>query len=84
MIYRDDGAARAEHANALIDEIARLERQKVGLAATEQRLEEVRRALAALQLAPAPAPDRPPGLVTHLAVFAATAATAYLGYALLI
>lgn len=82
-MYRDDAAARAEHANALIDEIAALERQKLGLAATEQRLEDARRELAALQPAPTTTPDHPPGLATHLAVFAATAATAYLGYTLL-
>lgn len=83
MTYRDDAAARAEHANALIDEIARLERQKLGLAATEQRLEEVRRELAALQVHPAAAPDRMPGPFTHLVVFAASAAVAYVGYTLL-
>lgn len=83
MTYRDDTAARAEHANALIDEIARLEREKLGHAATEQRLEEARRELAGLQVQPHAPPHRMPGLFAHVAVFAATATVAYLGYTLL-
>lgn len=83
-MYRDDDAARGERANALIDEIARLERAKVAQAATDERLEAARRELAALQPPAGPAPERPPGLATHVAVFAATAAAAYAGYVLLL
>ena len=83
-MYRDDDAAHAERANALIDEIADLERQKVAQAQTDARLEAAKRALAALQVTPAP-PDasKPAGLLVHLFVFSATATAAYLGYTLL-
>ena len=82
MIYRDDDAARAGRASALIDEIAGLEHHKVALAATDQRLEAARRELAALLPAAATAPRRP-GALAHLLVFGATAGAAYLGYTLL-
>jgi len=81
--YRDDDGARAGRANSLIDEIAKLEHQKVAHAATEQRLEEARRELSTLQ-AHAPAAPRGPGALAHLLVFGATAGAAFLGYTLLI
>lgn len=85
-MYRDDDAARASRADALIDEIAELERQKVAHAAAEQRLEAARHELRALQAAASadPAPrERSPGLATHVCVFALTAGAAFLGYTLL-
>lgn len=85
-MYRDDDAARAERANALIDEIAELERQRIAHAAAEQRLEAARHELRALQAPappPAPAPERPPGLATHALVFGAAACATFLGYTLL-
>ena len=83
-MYRDDDAAHAQRANALIDEIAELERRKVAQTQTEARLETAKRELAALQVAPGEAPPaRPPGLLVHLFVFSATATAAYLGYTLL-
>lgn len=83
MTYRDDDAARAARANALIDEIAGLEHQKVSHAAADHRLEAARRELGALQ-PPSPAAPKRHGPIAHLAVFATTAGTAYLGYLLLI
>ncbi len=83
-MYRDDDAAHAQRANALIDEIAELERQKVAQTQTEARLETAKRELAALQVTPgAPPQDKPAGLLLHLFVFSATATAAYLGYTLL-
>ena len=83
-MYRDDDQAHADRANALIDEIAELERQKVAAAQTEARLESARRELAALQVTPGePAQEKPAGLLVHLFVFSATATAAYLGYTLL-
>jgi len=81
--YRDDDVARAGRASSLIDEIAKLEHQKVTHAATEQRLEEAKRELSTLQ-AHAPAPPRGPGAAAHLLVFGAAACVSYLGYTLLI
>jgi hypothetical protein len=81
-MYRDDDAARAARANALIDEIAGLEHQKVSHAAMDQRLDAARRELCALQ-PEAPAPASRHGPIAHLLVFGATAGTAYLGYLLL-
>ncbi|MBA3455412.1 MAG: hypothetical protein H0T42_20130 [Deltaproteobacteria bacterium] len=83
-MYKDDGVARAERASSLIDEIAKLEHQKVTQAATDQRLEEARRELSTLQ-APPPLPaSTSPGAIAHLLVFGVTASAAYLGYMLLI
>ncbi len=82
-MYRDDDAARAERACSLIDEIARLEHQRVSHATTDQRLEAARRELSALQPR-LPAAPSSPGAITHLLVFGAAAAAAYLGYTLLI
>ena len=79
-MYRDDDTARTERANALIDEIARLERQKVINAATDHHLEAAKRELSALQPPTAAASHAPPGLTVHLLVFGATAAAAFVGY----
>jgi hypothetical protein len=80
-MYRDDDVARGERANALISEIGDLERQKVLAAKTEARLAAARDELRGLQAASTvsvgPAPERPPSLTTHIAVFAMTAGTAY-------
>jgi hypothetical protein len=86
VTYRSDDAAHAERASSLIDEIARLEHEKLGHAATDQRLLAARRELAALQtLQTQPAAVRGgPGVIAHVLVFAATAGTAYIGYTLLI
>jgi hypothetical protein len=86
-MYRDDDAARTARASALIDEIADLERQRLQQATTAQRLESAKRELSALQASAPPATEkveRPPGLLTHALVFAATATIAYLGYTLLL
>lgn len=85
-MYKDDEAARGERASALIDEIAELERKKVEAANTEARLEEARRELSSLQ-AHAPrseaTPEKKPGVIAHVLVFAGTAGAAFLGYSLL-
>ena len=78
-MYRDDAAARSQRANALIDEIADLERQKLAQAAADQRLEAARLELSALQTHAAAAP-RPPTLTMHLLVFGASAAAAFVAY----
>ena len=83
-MYRDDDKAHADRANALIDEIAGLERQKVAAAQTEQRLDAAKRELASLQVTPGePPPPKPPGFLVHVFVFSATATVAFLGYTLL-
>jgi hypothetical protein len=81
-MYREDEVAHGARADALISEIAELERQKVARIGLDQRLEAARLELATLQVAPAPA-ARPPGLVTHVIVFGAAAGTMFLGYSLL-
>ena len=81
-MYRDDDAARIERANALIDEIAELERQKLINAVTEHRLETAKHELSALQSDSPAASQAPPGLITHLLVFGVTAAAAFVGYTL--
>ncbi len=86
-MYKDDDVAHAERANALIDEIAKLEHDKVSQAATEQRLEAAKRELAALQAPPpmvAPAPPKGPGAIAHVLVFGVTATVAFLGYTLIV
>lgn len=88
MSYRDDGDARTLRADALITEIADLERKKVAQAAAEARLAAARQELADLHapvaLPPPPAPPvRTPGLLAHTLVFTATAALAFAGYTLL-
>ena len=82
-MYRDDDVARAERAHALIQEIADLERQKVTQATADQRLAAAKGELSALHAPPPAPPERPPGLATHLLVFAGTAAAAFLGYTLM-
>lgn len=84
-MYRDDDTARDERARALVDEIAKLERDKIAAAAAERRLEDARRELTALSvLKPvAEAEPRPPGLAAHAAVFAVAACATALGYTLL-
>jgi hypothetical protein len=84
-MYRDDDVARAARANALIDEIADLERQKLARATVEERLDTARRELASLAAPPAPQPAAPmPGLGVHLGVFAAAATAAFAAYSLLL
>lgn len=84
MSYRADSDAHADRADALIREIAELERQRVARTAEDARLAEARAQLAALQPAVAAAPvERPPSLGLHLVVFAATAAATFLAYTLI-
>ena len=85
-MYRDDDSARAKRAGSLIDEIAALERAKVSHAETDRRLDEARSELSTLQAHTPrpPEPEKRPGVVTHILVFGATAACAYLGYTLLV
>jgi hypothetical protein len=83
-MYRDDEVARAARANALIDEIADLERQKLARATVEERLDTARRELASLAAPPAPAAAPMPGLGVHLGVFAAAATAAFAAYSLLL
>jgi hypothetical protein len=83
-MYRDDDIARSERANALIDEIAKLERQKVEQAATDQRLEAARTELRAMQSNAPVASERSPSFVVHVGVFALTASVAFLAYVLLV
>lgn len=83
-MYRDDDVARGARADALISEIADLERQKVVRAEQDQRLVAARLELATLQAAPPPpAEPRAPGFFVHLVVFAAAAGTTFAGYSLL-
>jgi len=81
-MYRDDDGARADRANALINEITELERRKVEHAATDRRLDAVRLELRALQSTTG-VPQRAPGVVAHLGVFAAAACATFGGYWLL-
>ncbi|MGE0548267.1 MAG: hypothetical protein AB7O24_11105 [Kofleriaceae bacterium] len=83
-MYRDDSVARTERANALIDEIAELERKKLAQADTDQRLEAAKCELSMLQASASDATERPPGVLTHALVFTATAAVAFVGYTLLV
>lgn len=84
-MYRDDEAARGARADALINEISDLERQKVARAEQDHRLEAARQELAALQAITPPAPPAPrsPTALVHLAVFVAAAAVTFTGYTLL-
>ena len=81
MSYRNDDDARGVRADALIREIADLERQKVARTEQDERLAAARLELASLQ-APPP-PPRGPGLLVHLVVFGAAAAASFVGYTLL-
>lgn len=80
-MYRDDEVAGAARANALIDEIADLERDQVAAAERARRLDAARRELADLR----PATDEPrgPGIGVHVVVLAASAIAAFLAYSLL-
>lgn len=83
-MYRDDDVAGAARANALIDEIAGLEREQVAATERARRLEAARQELAELRPAgAASAEPHAPGLVTHLLVLAAAAGAAFLAYSLL-
>ena len=87
-MYKDDDIARDARADALIEEIGALEKQKVEQAKTDQRLEAARAELRTLQasatIAPGTPPaEPPPGVLTHLLVFAGTAGAGFLAYILL-
>lgn len=83
-MYRDDEVAGAARANALIDEIADLEREQVAATERDRRLEAARQELADLRpVGAAIAEPHGPGLATHLVVLAASAFTAFLAYSLL-
>ena len=83
-MYRDDDTAQSARASALIDEIARLGREKLALAATERRLEEAKRELTAMAPAQAPTPEpASPGLATHVAVYLLAALASFALYTLL-
>ena len=85
MSYRDDDAAHATRASELIDEIAKLEREKLAQTETERRLEAAKRELATLQVSPpAPPVEKRPGMLAHVMVFGATASAAFLAYSLLV
>ena len=81
-MYRDDDVAGAARANALIDEIAALEREQVAATERARRLEAARHELAELRTEPAAEPHAP-GLLTHALVLAASGAAAFLAYTLL-
>ena len=84
-MYRDDEVAHVARASSLIDEIAELERQKLAQAANDLRLEAAKRELAALhvQVPSVPIPERTPGWLAHMVVFATSMSLAYAGYTLL-
>ncbi|MCW5805396.1 MAG: hypothetical protein KIT31_23705 [Deltaproteobacteria bacterium] len=98
-MYRDDEQARTDRANALIDEIADLERRKVLQAANDRRLEAAKAELVGLQsnalldpvapvapVDPAPLPPAPRrfGVAAHAAAFCASAVATFAGYALFV
>lgn len=80
-MYRNDEEARTERASLLIDEIAKLEREKLAHAATERRLEDARRELATLQPA-SDAASAPPGIAAHAIVGVVAAFAAFVAYTL--
>lgn len=85
MSYRADDDARALRADALITEIAELERQRLAQAAADARLAAAKAELADLQ-GPAPTAarsERPPGVLAHAVAFLAAAAIAFIGYTVL-
>jgi hypothetical protein len=82
-MYRDDDIAGAARANALIDEIAALERGQLAAADHARRLAAARQELADLRPVTAAAADHGPGLAVHALVLAASAVTAFLAYSLL-
>ena len=81
-MYRDDDVAGAARANALIDEIAGLEREQVAATDRARRLEAARQELADLRPVTMDEPHGP-GLGVHVVVLAASAITAFLAYSLL-
>lgn len=83
MSYRDDSAARDERASQLIDEIARLEKQKLAAAIADAKIDEAKRELAQLSVSLPTTVETRPGIVVHLLVFGATAAATCLGYTLI-
>ena len=85
MSYRSDDDARAARADALIREIAELERARVDRAGLDRQLDDARAQLALLQATPpAGPPERAPGLVVHALVFTAAAVATFAGHALLV
>jgi hypothetical protein len=82
-MYRDDQAAQAARANALIDEIAQLEREKLAHTATDQRLEDAKRALATLQPTTAVPVPTSPSVAAHVAVFCVASCATFALYTLL-
>jgi hypothetical protein len=88
MSYRDDDAARTERATQLIDDIAQLERQKLAAAKVEAQLDAAKAELASMQatstVALPASEDKTPPIVTHVLVFAGTAAVTFFGYTLLV
>lgn len=80
MSYRSDDDARVARADALIREIAELERARVDRAGLDRQLDDARAQLAMLQAAPA---EAPPGLLVHIAAFVAAAVASFAGYSLL-
>ena len=81
-MYRDDDIAGAARANALIDEIAGLEREQVAATERARRLDAARQELADLRPV-ARAEPTAPGIVTHVLVLVAASVTAFLAYSLL-
>jgi hypothetical protein len=91
--YRDDEQARTDRANALIDEIAELERQKVLQAANDRRLEVAKAELKTLQSNDAPEPEpvaepepprfTPRRIALHAATFSCSAVATFLAYSIL-
>jgi hypothetical protein len=82
-MYRDDEIAGAARANALIDEIADLERGQVAAAEHARRLAAARQELADLRPAATTSEPHGPGIVAHVLVLAASAMTAFLAYSLM-
>lgn len=83
-MYRDDEVAGAARANALVDEIADLERAQIAATERARRIEAARQELAELRSASGPmAEPRGPGLGVHVAVLAASAVAAFVAYSLL-
>ena len=82
-MYRDDDIAGAARANALIDEIAGLEREQIAATERARRLEAARQELADLRPPAAASEPHAPGLGVHLLLLGASALTAFLAYSLL-
>jgi hypothetical protein len=80
-MYRNDEEARAARASLLIDEIAKLEREKLAHAAAERRLDEARDELATLQPV-SDAQSAPPGIAAHAIVGVVAAFATFAAYTL--